>query len=485
MKSFKEQLSEITSELVQRANFFLPPDVYNAIEEASVSEHGIAKAILSILLANARLASENKMPICQDTGIDAVFLEAGPDICIDHQTKELIDQGIARGTADGFLRASVCDPITRQNTRDNTPSVFHVKHVSKPGLRLKILPKGCGSENMSALLMLPPSKGVNGIIEAIINQVQKAGPNACPPGIIGVGIGGTLEQAALLSKEALLRPFGVFHQRQDIASLEQRIIKGVNALGIGPHGFGGAHTTLHAAVELFPCHIASLPLAINLQCHAARTAEAVWRSDKWTLISEEKPPKDTGAEIDFSNFLPTRLTLPISEEISLKLKAGDWALLNGTVFTARDQTHRRLCELIERNMPLPVDLRDALIYYVGPSPAKPGAVIGSAGPTTSYRMDAYTPKLLSKGIRGTIGKGKRSPEVIKAMASQKALYFATIGGAGAYLARCIKSCELVAFPELGTEAMYRLDLENFPVIVINDINGNDFYENARKPIGIF
>lgn len=479
MRTYKSELVEIASELVQRANFYLPNDVYLALEQACEHESGLPKAILRILLENAIIAAERQVPICQDTGIDVVFLEVGPDICLDHEAMALIDKGIAKGTVDGFLRASVCDPLTRQNTRDNTPSVFHVKHVKEPGLRIRFLPKGCGSENMSAVMMLPPSKGVAGVVEAVVGQVRKAGPNPCPPGIIGVGIGGTMEQAALLSKEALLRPIGKRHERNDIAELEQKIFQAVNELGIGPHGFGGRHSALHVAVNTHPCHIASLPVAINIQCHAARQAEAIWLDGKWEVRASGLVLARSGeTNLDLAGFSPKKISLPLSNEEISGLRAGDWVLISGSVLTGRDQTHKKLCEMLEVGKPLPVELSGEVIYYVGPSPAKTGVAIGSAGPTTSYRMDAYTPLLLSKGVKATIGKGRRSLEVVEAMKSHKAVYFATIGGAGAYLARCITGCKLIAFPELGTEALYRLEFKDFPVVVVNDMYGNDFYDKC-------
>jgi fumarate hydratase class I len=352
--------------------------------------------------------------------------------------------------------------------------------AEEPGLRLSILPKGCGSENMSALMMLPPSAGLEGVSDFVAEKVRTAGPNPCPPGIIGVGIGGTMEQAALLSKKALLRPVDRHNPRHDLSDLERRLLTRINDLGIGPQGLGGDTTALFAAVEAFPCHIASLPVAVNIQCHAARHAEARFVHGRWSTerAGDITNNKVKGHSNALSSLLEVAkpLKLPLEREKLADLKAGDWVKLSGKMLTGRDQTHRRLCQLMDQGKPLPVDLRGQFIYYVGPSPAPPGHVTGSAGPTTSYRMDAYTSRILSQGVSGMMGKGKRSGEVVQAIKEHGACYLATIGGAGAFLSTCIKRCRLAAFEDLGPEAMYELEVQNFPAIVINDSQGRDYYE---------
>jgi fumarate hydratase class I len=337
---------------------------------------------------------------------------------------------------------------------------------------------------MSALFMLPPSTGVDGIVKAVVDTVLKAGPNPCPPGVIGIGIGGTMERAAILSKKALLRPIGTPSPRDELARLEARLLDEINRLGIGPQGLGGHITTLGVAIEACPCHIASLPVAVNIQCHAARHAKAVWHDGRWTVGTDVSPTADqTDVECRYAPFSQDKvisIELPARKEILSGLRAGDWVLLNGLLYTGRDQTHRRLVKLLDQGQPLPVDLKGQTIYYTGPSPARPGRVIGSAGPTTSYRMDAYMPRLLEEGIVATIGKGRRSLEVREAMKRHGAIYLATIGGAGAYLSHCITRCELAAFPELGPEAMYRLQVRDLPAVVINDATGADLYEETAR-----
>ncbi|MEZ0328323.1 MAG: fumarate hydratase [Dissulfuribacterales bacterium] len=496
MTNFEQEIIEKVADLVRNANTILPAHVFKAICAAAEQESKpLARFILNILTKNAELAAQTGLPICQDTGIDVFFVKMGRNLPMESDIHELINRGVAKGTKEGLLRASVCDPLTRQNTRDNTPAIVHATPVSKDNyLSITVLPKGCGSENMSAVFMLPPSAGTAGIIDAVCQQVQKAGPNPCPPGIIGIGVGGDLERAAILAKKALLRPIGAFHGREDVASLEREILKRINALGIGPHGFGGDTTTLHVAMEVFHCHIASLPVAINIQCHAARSQKAVWQNGGWQLdetnLQNLHCHETVGARhtsplhTKISQMVPNNqlhfrpIHLPFTHQILQELRAGDLLLLNGILYTGRDQTHKRLVELLNRGEGLPIDLKGQLIYYVGPSPAPEGLAIGAAGPTTSYRMDRYTPRLLELGLAATMGKGKRSPEVKDAMKAHGAVYLATIGGAGAYLSRCIRSCEVIAFPELGTEAMYRMEVQDLPAVVINDTMGEDFYEKG-------
>jgi tartrate/fumarate subfamily iron-sulfur-dependent hydro-lyase alpha chain/tartrate/fumarate subfamily iron-sulfur-dependent hydro-lyase beta chain len=481
MSLTQQEISSIVSRLVQTANRKLPQDVESALLAAREKEESQAgRLVFDIILENASLARQAGLPICQDTGIDVVFVKIGQEINIEGDLVRAVNKGIALGTAEGLLRCSVCDPVTRKNTGDNTPAVVHFEPVAGDTLEISVLPKGCGSENMSATVMLPPSAGEDGIVRAVADQVLKAGPNPCPPGIIGIGIGGTMEKAALLAKKALLRPVGSKNLRDDVAELEDRILVQINGLGIGPLGLGGSVTSLGVAVEVYPCHIASLPLAINTQCHAARHYTARWKNGSWLMVQPRLSFEDDARHPTAIEDRAFRIDLPLSESVVADLRAGNWVLLNGIVYTGRDQTHRRLMEMLDSGAPLPVDFKGQLIYYVGPSPAPPGRPVGSAGPTTSYRMDAYTPRMLAEGVLATMGKGKRSPEVKAALKEHGAVYFATIGGAGAYLASHIETCDLIAFPELGPEAMYRMKVKDFPAIVINDVTGADFYEITIK-----
>ena len=268
-----EQVVETVSELCKSANYYLGEDVIQSLKDGIAkekSETGIK--VLEQLVENASIASSNQVPMCQDTGVAVVFLELGQDVHITGgDLYQAVNEGVAKGYTEGYLRKSmVNDPLIRQNTNDNTPAVIHTKIVPGDKLTITIAPKGGGSENMSAIKMMPPSAGRQGVIDFVLDTVKKAGPNPCPPIVVGVGIGGNFEKAALLAKEALLRPVGSVNPDAELAQLEKELLEGINKLGIGPQGFGGVVTALDVHVNTFPCHIASLPVAVNINCHAAR-----------------------------------------------------------------------------------------------------------------------------------------------------------------------------------------------------------------------
>lgn len=254
----------------------LEPDILEALLVARDSEESLlARHVLELFITNADIASREKIPVCQDAGVAVLFVEIGQDLRVEGSLEDAIQDGIKRGYQDGYLRKSVCDPITRVNTGTNTPAVIHYDIIAGDKLKLSMLPKGCGSENMSGLTMLPPSAGIQGMIDFVVEQAVKAGPNPCPPIIVGVGMGGTFEKAACLAKKSLLRPLGESSPRQDIADLERQILTEINRRGVGVQGLGGNHTALAVHIESFPSHIASLPVAVNIQCHAHRHKEMV------------------------------------------------------------------------------------------------------------------------------------------------------------------------------------------------------------------
>lgn len=258
------------------AGTHLEPDILEALLEARDTEESpLARHVLELFITNADIASREQIPVCQDTGVAVVFAEIGQDVHVEGNLEEAIQEGVRRGYEDGFLRKSVCDPLTRVNTGTNTPAVIHFDIVPGDQLKIAMLPKGCGSENMSGLTMLPPSAGIQGMIDFVVEQAVKAGPNPCPPILVGVGMGGTFEKAAYLAKKSLLRPLGEPSPRQDIAELEAQILAAINSRGVGVQGLGGNHTALAVHVESFPSHIASLPVAVNIQCHAHRHKEMV------------------------------------------------------------------------------------------------------------------------------------------------------------------------------------------------------------------
>lgn len=267
-------ITESVKTIAMEASISLEPDILDALVQARDRETSpLAQNVLNILMVNADIASREKIPVCQDTGVAVVFVEIGQDIHVDGNLENAIQEGIKAGYEEGYLRKSICDPLTRVNTGTNTPAVVYYEIVPGDTLKISMLPKGCGSENMSGLVMLPPSAGIQGMVDFVVNQVVKAGSNPCPPVTVGVGMGGTFEKAALLAKKSLFRPLGQKAERDDIAELEREILNKVNEQGAGVNGLGGCNTALAVHIEAFPSHIASLPVAVNIQCHAHRHKE--------------------------------------------------------------------------------------------------------------------------------------------------------------------------------------------------------------------
>ena len=444
-------ITEAVSYLCKKAAYFLPEDIYEAIKELSGQD-------IDEILLNASIAAQTQRPICQDTGIVVVFLEIGKDVHIEGDLPQTaVNKGVEKAYTEGFLRKSVVqEPIfNRENTRTNAPAVIHTEIVPGNTIKITIAPKGAGSENKSAVKMLTPADGEQGIIDFVIETVKRAGMSSCPPLYVGIGVGGTMEYAGILAKKALLQkvtPSGGFRLR---------LFEALKKTGI---------KVFAVNVETYPCHIASLPVAVNLNCHASRHAEITL--DENTVIPQklEAEYQIPAKEIDYSGY--KIISLPLKKEDIESLKAGDKVLLTGEIYTARDAAHKKFIEALEQGESLPVDLKDQIIYYTGPCPAIEGEVIGPAGPTTSGRMDKYTPTLLELGLKGMIGKGERSPEVIESIKQNKAVYFTATGGVACLLARQIKTSQVVAYPELGAEAVYRLEVQDFPVTVCIDSFGN-------------
>ncbi len=271
-----KEITEAVKNITMSAGCHLEPDILDGLHAAKKRETSeLAANVLDLFIVNADIASRDKIPVCQDTGVAVVFMELGQDVHVDGDLNDAIQMGIRDGYQEGYLRKSVCDPITRVNTGTNTPAVVHLDLVPGEQIKIYMLPKGCGSENMSGLTMLPPSAGLKGMVDFVVNLVVEAGPNPCPPLLVGVGMGGTFEKAALLAKKSLIRPLGDPSERDDVAELEQEILQKVNELGQGVQGLGGCNTAMAVHIESFPSHIASLPVAVNIQCHAHRHKEVV------------------------------------------------------------------------------------------------------------------------------------------------------------------------------------------------------------------
>ena len=413
MRSISAQaITDAVARLCIEANTRLPQDVQAALDKARQEEPWpLAKNTLDLLWSNLSAAREKDLPICQDTGMACVFVELGTDVHIDGSFEAAIHEGVRRGYTDGYLRKSiVADPLRRGNTGDNTPAAITVHLVDGDGCTITVAPKGFGSENMSRIQMLKPADGVEGFRKFVLETVQLAGSNPCPPIVLGIGVGGSFDKVAYLAKKALLRPLDVPNPDPYYAGLERELLAAINELGIGPQALAARPPVW--ALPLNRCHPCGGPARGRerfLPCHPPRVGPAVRR----------------GFAMEY------RLTTPCTAQDLAPLRAGDTVLLSGVVYTARDQAHKRMIEALDRGEPLPFDLEGSAIYYVGPTPERPGEVIGSAGPTTSGRMDAMSPRLLDLGNKIMIGKGKRDAAVKEAVVRNGAVYLAALGGAGA------------------------------------------------------
>ena len=537
----KEAVATAVYEAIPHLACELPADILAGLEAALERESNPrGRAVLQQLVENARIARTDHVPICQDTGTVWVSLEAGPGVLVPADVFAGVDDAVARAYEEARLRKSVVRDaiLDRANTGDNTPAFCDVHPVDEPGAaRLRIMLKGGGSDNASRVVMLPPGAGRAGIVEEVVRCVREKGANACPPLVIGVGIGATFDKVAGLAKRALMRPIDEPAESEGVRGLEEEILAAVNASGVGPGGLGGATAALAVRVATAPCHIAALPLAINMGCSAMRratidlVAQPVGASDgadedsatvylasgslstpkpddapaeggetvcartesSYDRSSEAHEAEGRAAERRVSESFdgassgtcgegdpsatPVRLTLPLDRARLRELKAGQACLLTGPMYTLRDAGHMRLMEeLAESGGALPYGLDGQAIFYAGPTPAAAGRPFGAVGPTTASRMDFAAPALHRTGIAATVGKGHRSPEVRAACAETDSVYFVACGGAAALLAQCVASSETVAYPDLGTEALRRIEVVDFPVFVGVDTRGEDVYD---------
>ncbi|OUO88033.1 hypothetical protein B5F40_12880 [Gordonibacter sp. An230] len=480
----KTQVAEAVRAAIPRLACALPLDVEAALVAAREAENHLrGRAVLDQLVENARIAACERVPVCQDTGTVWACLEAGPDVLVPGDVFSEVDEAVASAYAEARLRASVVRDaaLDRANTTDNTPAFCEVRFVDEPGAaRLHVMLKGGGSDNASRVAMLAPGTGVRGVVDEVVRCVREKGPNACPPLVVGVGIGGTFDKVAGLAKRALMRPVGEPSADPRAAALEEELLAAVNATGVGPGGLGGRTTALSVHVVTAPCHIAALPLAVNMGCSATRRATIDLRaaiaeaacappSARSEMRGWPAAPVGEGKE-------PTRLSLPLDRERIAELKAGEACLLNGTLYTLRDAGHVRLLEELARDGRLPYGLEGQAIFYAGPTPAAAGRPFGAIGPTTASRMDFAAPALYRAGVAATVGKGRRGGEVREACRESGSVYFVASGGAAALLARCVASSETVAYGDLGTEALRRIEVVDFPVFVGIDAHGVDVHD---------
>ena len=434
------------------------------------------------------MCAEGKRPICQDTGIVNVFLKIGMDLRFDGFTgsvEDAVNEGVRRAylNSDNPLRGSIlADPIfERKNTMDNTPAVIHMTVVPGNKLEVTVAAKGGGSENKSKFIMLNPS---DSIVDWVIGQIPQMGAGWCPPGMLGIGIGGTADKAMTLAKESLMGDI-------DMASLKARgpsndtermrieIFDKVNALGIGAQGLGGLSTILDVKIESWPTHAASKPVAMIPNCAATRHAHFTLRGDGPVFL--EPPKLDAWPDIHWTpDKAAIRVELDtLTPEVIATWKPGDRLLLNGKMLTGRDAAHKRIQDMLAKGEPLPVSFAGRTIYYVGPVDPVAGEVVGPAGPTTATRMDKFTDMMLAQtGLIAMVGKAERGPTGIEAIRKHKAAYLIAVGGAAYLVSRAIKAARVVGFADLGMEAIYEFTVENMPVTVAVDATGESVHQTA-------
>ena len=455
---------ETVKHLCVIANTKLPYEEYQALNNLYDNEYHLpAKNVLSQILQNAMIASDTKRPLCQDTGFVTVFADIGQDVLIEGEPFcDVINKAVSSVYNEKFYRKSiVSDPLfERCNTNNNVPVVIHTKLVDGNDINLILSVKGGGCENISVSKMLTPAQGIDGVKEFVIETVKNAGSKPCPPIKIGIGIGSNFEGAAILSKRALLVQKN--SENLQYASLEKEILEKINALDIGAMGLGGMSTCFGVNILYEPCHMASLPVAISISCHSSRHAAATIKAnDVEYYVTEYDFIKD------FSSVQNSKI-LNVNDIDGIRnLQIGENILLSGKIFTARDAAHKKFEQLIKEGKSLPIDIKNAVIFYAGPCPAAEDEVIGPIGPTTSSRMDKYASILYENGLLATIGKGERSDEVISSMKKFGGRYFCLTGGVASLLKTCVKSANIVAYPELGAEAVYELEVEKLPAIVKN------------------
>jgi fumarate hydratase class I len=478
------------ADALQHISYFHPLDYIHALADAYEKEQSpAAKDAIAQILTNSRMCAEGHRPICQDTGSVVVFLKVGMNVRWDTtlSIQEMVDEGVRRAymLPENILRASiVADPaFGRKNTRDNTPAVVHVELVPGDHVEVKLGAKGGGSENKSKFAMLNPS---DSIVDWVLKTVPLMGAGWCPPGMLGIGIGGSAEKAMLMAKESLMEHIDMAQLKQrgpqnKIEELRIELCDKINALGIGAQGLGGLSTVLDVKIWDYPTHAASKPIAMIPNCAATRHAHftldgtgpaslEIPKLSDWPDVTWR--PDANAKRVDLNTLTP---------DVVRTWKAGDRLLLNGKMLTGRDAAHKRIADLYASGEGLPdgVDFTNRVIYYVGPVDPVRDEAVGPAGPTTATRMDKFTEMMLEKtGLIAMIGKAERGPAGLEAIRKHKAAYLMAVGGAAYLVSKAIRASRVVAFAELGMEAIYEFDVEEMPVTVAVDATGNNAHETG-------
>ncbi len=480
-------LIESIAAALQYISYYHPADYITHLARAYEREQSpAAKDAIAQILTNSKMSAIGHRPICQDTGIVNVFLKVGMDVRWAGFTGSLddaINEGVRRAytNPDNTLRASVlADPqFARKNTRDNTPAVIFTEIVPGDKVEVTVAAKGGGSENKSKMVMMNPS---DDLVDWVLKTVPTMGAGWCPPGMLGIGIGGTAEKAVLLAKESLMEDIDMYQLQQKAAQGEKltqveelrlELYEKVNALGIGAQGLGGLTTVLDVKIKMYPTHAASKPVAMIPNCAATRHAHFVL--DGSGPVYLEPPSLDLWPKVDWvpDTQKSRRVNLDtLTREEVASWKAGETLLLNGRMLTGRDAAHKRIQDMLARGEKLPVDFTNRVIYYVGPVDPVRDEVVGPAGPTTATRMDKFTEMMLAKtGLIAMIGKAERGPEAIEAIRRHRSAYLMAVGGAAYLVSKAIKSAKVVGFEDLGMEAIYEFEVVDMPVTVAVDAGG--------------
>ena len=483
----EEDLIASVADALQFISYYHPVDYIRALGDAYEAEQGpAAKDAIAQILTNSRMCAEGHRPICQDTGIVNVFVSWGQDCRLgsDKSLQDVVDEGVRRGylNPDNKLRASILeDPaFTRRNTRDNTPCVLTVDMVPGNTVSIDVAAKGGGSENKAKFKMMNPS---DSIVDWVLEMLPQMGAGWCPPGMLGIGIGGTAEYCMQLAKKSLMAPIDMAQLKlrgaqTDLEALRIEIFDKVNALGIGAQGLGGLSTILDVKILDWPCHAAGKPVAMIPNCAATRHAH--FTLDGSGPIFLETPKLDQWPDVQWQpDVAAKRVTLDTLTPAEVaSWKQGDRMLLNGTMLTGRDAAHKRIQDMLAKGEELPVDFKGRAIYYVGPVDPILGEAVGPAGPTTATRMDKFTDMMLDLGLLVMIGKAERGQGAVTEIAKHKVAYLMVVGGAAYLVSRAVREAKVVAFADLGMEAIYEFTVEDMPVTVAVDSQGNNVHQLA-------
>ncbi|MDK2126426.1 fumarate hydratase [Parachitinimonas caeni] len=477
------------ADALQYISYYHPKDYIDALGKAYEQEQSpAAKDAIAQILTNSRMCAEGHRPICQDTGIVCAFVKVGMDVRWADATMSIEDM-VSEGTRQAYLhpdnklRASVlADPAgKRQNTRDNTPAVTHFELVPGNTVEVHIAAKGGGSENKSKFVMLNPSDSV---VDWVLKTVPTMGAGWCPPGMLGIGIGGTAEKAMLLAKKSLMEPIDIQDliargPQNRVEELRLELYEKVNALGIGAQGLGGLATVLDVKILDYPTHAASLPVAMIPNCAATRHVH--FELDGSGPAKLEAPKLEDWPAVTWSaSAEATRVDLNnVTREQVASWKPGQTLLLNGKLLTGRDAAHKRMVDMLNKGEPLPVDFNGRFIYYVGPVDPVRDEVVGPAGPTTATRMDKFTEQVLAQtGLLGMVGKAERGPAGLEAIKKHQSVYLMAVGGAAYLVSKAIKGSKVVGFADLGMEAIYEFDVVDMPVTVAVDSAGTSVHKTG-------